>query len=80
MAKSDATKRWPKKRWPHGRVWAIAGPVILSNLSIPLMGAVDTGVVGHLDGAEKLAGVAVGALVVTTLYYLLNFLRMSTTG
>ncbi|MGB0682521.1 MAG: MATE family efflux transporter [Magnetovibrionaceae bacterium] len=54
--------------------------MILSNITVPLTGAVDTGVVGHIDGAENLAGVAVGALIFSTVYFLFGFLRMSTTG
>ncbi len=64
----------------HARVWALAGPIILSNLSTPLVGAVDTAVVGHLPDAAYIGGVAVGAVIFNFLYWGFGFLRMATTG
>ncbi|MEE8306360.1 MAG: MATE family efflux transporter, partial [Gammaproteobacteria bacterium] len=61
-------------------IWAIALPMIISNLSVPLLGLVDTAVVGHLDGPQYLAAVAVGAIIFSFLFMGLNFLRMGTTG
>jgi MATE family multidrug resistance protein len=55
-------------------------PIILSNLSVPLMGAVDTAVMGHLPDAAYIGGVALGALVFTYVYWGFGFLRMATTG
>ena len=54
--------------------------MILANISVPLLGFVDTAVIGHLPEAGYLAGTALGSLVVTVLFWLLGFLRMSTTG
>lgn len=54
--------------------------MILSNLSVPLLGAVDTAVVGHLDSSDPLAGVAVGAAIFSLAFMSMNFLRMGTTG
>ena len=54
--------------------------MILANISVPLLGFVDTAVVGHLSDAGYLAGTALGSLIVTVLFWLLGFLRMSTTG
>lgn len=54
--------------------------MILSNISVPLLGMVDTGVTGHLDDAVYLAAVAVGATIFGFLYSGVNFLRMGTTG
>ncbi len=54
--------------------------MILSNISVPLLGMVDTGVVGHLDSPIYLGAVAVGAMVFSFLYTGTNFLRMGTTG
>ena len=62
------------------RTWSLAGPVILSNISVPLLGAVDTAVVGHLPGPHFLGAVAVGALIFNVIYHGCNFLRMGTTG
>lgn len=64
----------------HRAVWRIAGPMILSNLSIPLLGMVDTAVVGHLPHPQYLGAVAVGTTLFNFLYLGLNFLRMGTTG
>jgi MATE family multidrug resistance protein len=61
-------------------VWRIAAPMILSNVSVPLLGMVDTGVIGHLDDSVYLAAVAVGAAIFGFLYTGVNFLRMGTTG
>ena len=58
----------------------LALPVIFANVTIPLLGLVDTAVVGHLDSPHYLGGVAIGATAVSFLYMLLMFLRMSTTG
>ncbi|MEE8352582.1 MAG: MATE family efflux transporter [Rhodospirillales bacterium] len=62
------------------KTWALAGPVILSNISVPLLGAVDTAVVGQLPGPHYLGAVAVGALIFSVIYGGFNFLRMGTTG
>ena len=61
-------------------VWRIAAPMILSNVSVPLLGMVDTGVTGHLGDAVYLGAVAVGSTIFGFLYGGLNFLRMGTTG
>jgi MATE family multidrug resistance protein len=54
--------------------------MIVSNITIPLLGAVDTAVIGHLPAPHFLGAVAVGALIFNTLYFGCNFLRMGTTG
>jgi len=54
--------------------------MILSNISVPLLGMVDTGVTGHLDDAVYLGAVAIGATIFGFLYSGVNFLRMGTTG
>ena len=64
----------------HRRVWRLAWPMVVSNLSVPLLGAVDTAVIGHLPEPHFLGAVAVGALIFNTLYFGCNFLRMGTTG
>jgi MATE family multidrug resistance protein len=61
-------------------VWRIAAPMILSNISVPLLGMVDTGVTGHLDSPVYLGAVAIGATIFGFLYTGMNFLRMGTTG
>ncbi|MGE4112114.1 MAG: MATE family efflux transporter [Burkholderiales bacterium] len=64
----------------HRQVWAMAGPIILANISVPLLGAVDTAVVGHLPEAYYIGAVAIGAMLFNFIYHLFNCLRMGTTG
>ncbi len=64
----------------RGEVLQIATPLILSNLSVPLLGMVDTAVVGHMGEAHFLGAVAVAATLFSLLFLALNFLRMVTTG
>ncbi len=54
--------------------------MVLSAISTPLLGIVDTAVVGHMDSPVYLGAVAIGATIFTTLFMSLNFLRMGTTG
>jgi MATE family multidrug resistance protein len=65
---------------PHRQVWAMAGPLIFANISVPLLGAVDTAVVGHLPQPHYIGGVAIGAMLFTYIFHLFNCLRMGTTG
>ncbi len=58
----------------------MAGPIILANISVPLLGAVDTAVVGHLSEAYYIGAVAIGAMLFNFIYHLFNCLRMGTTG
>jgi MATE family multidrug resistance protein len=69
----------PEGGW-NARVLKLAGPIVLSNLSVPLLSAVDTAVMGHLPDAAYLGGVAIGALIFNFLYWGFGFLRMGTTG
>ena len=62
------------------QVLALALPMLLSNLTVPLLGLVDTWVIGHLDSPTLLGGVAVGATLINLTWWVLGFLRMSTTG
>jgi len=54
--------------------------MILSNITVPLLGLVDTVVVGHLSDAYYLGAVSVGAMIITFVYSMALFLRMATTG
>lgn len=78
--RGSGLNRHNASRYGHGDVWRIAGPLILSNISVPLLGAADTAVLGHLDDPRFLGGLAVGATIFGFLYMALNFLRMGTTG
>ncbi|MEM7081480.1 MAG: MATE family efflux transporter [Pseudomonadota bacterium] len=64
----------------HRAVWRIALPLVLSNITVPLLGLVDTFVVGHLPSPDYLGAVAVGATIFSVLFLGMNFLRMGTTG
>ncbi|RLQ22097.1 MATE family efflux transporter [Seongchinamella sediminis] len=62
------------------KIWGIAWPAILSNISIPLLGLVDSAILGHLGTSSYLGAVAVGAALLSFLYWGFSFLRMGTTG
>jgi multidrug resistance protein, MATE family len=64
----------------HRRIWLIAGPMILSNLTVPILGLVDTAILGHLNYAHYLGAVALGAIIFDLLFWAFGFLRMGTTG
>ena len=64
----------------HKKVWYIAGPMILSNLTVPLLGIVDTAVVGHLDDPYHMGAVSIGAAIFGIVFWGFGFLRMGTTG
>lgn len=64
----------------HGRVLAVALPIVLSNATVPILGIVDTGVVGQLGQAAPIGAVGIGAIILTALYWIFGFLRMGTTG
>jgi len=66
--------------YSHGAVWRIAAPMIISSVTVPLLGMVDTAVMGHLSEPYYLGAVAAGATIFSVLFMGLNFLRMGTTG
>ena len=64
----------------HRQILRLAIPMIIANISTPLLGLVDTAVMGHLDTPDYLAGVALGGLIFSFIYWGFSFLRMGTTG
>ncbi len=77
----ELIKRLFSEDWDwHKKVLNLAWPVVISNASIPLAGAVDTAVVGHLPDPVYIGSVALGSLIFTTMYWVVGFLRMGTTG
>ena len=62
------------------RILHLAWPIMLSNITVPLLGLVDTAVLGHLSEVSYLGGVALGGQVVTLLLWSFGFLRMGTTS
>ena len=64
----------------HRRVLGIALPIVLSNATIPILGAVDTAVVGQLGLAAPIGAVGLGSVILASIYWIFSFLRMGTTG
>ena len=64
----------------HAEVLSIALPITLSNATVPLIGFVDTAVIGQLGEPHLMGAVAVGAVIFNMLYWTFSFLRMGTTG
>ncbi len=69
-----------KSEITHGRILKIALPMVVSNATIPILGAVDTGVIGQIGDQILLAAVGIGAITISTIYWVFGFLRMGTTG
>ena len=64
----------------YSRIVKIAIPIALSNITIPLLGLVDTAVIGRLGEATPLAAVSLGSIIISFIYWSFGFLRMGTTG
>jgi MATE family multidrug resistance protein len=64
----------------HRRVLHIAVPVVLSNATVPILGAVDTAVVGQMGLAAPIGAVGIGAIILSAVYWIFGFLRMGTAG
>ncbi|WP_017463607.1 MATE family efflux transporter [Dyella ginsengisoli] len=69
-----------RDRPTHRKVWALAAPMIASNLTVPLVALVDSTVAGHLAHAGQLGAVAVGSAVYGLPIWIFGFLRMGTIG
>jgi len=76
---STSTPASSTAQW-HLRVWWLAAPIILSNVTVPLVGAVDTAVTGHMDTPEPIAAVALGASIFSLIFWTFGFLKMGTSG
>ena len=70
----------PREAITHRSILAIAVPIMISNLSTPLLGVVDTGVIGQTPDASLIGAVALGALIFNFVFWAFGFLRMGTTG
>ena len=62
------------------RVFTLAYPIILANISIPVLSVTDTAVIGHLGALDVLAGISMGAVLIGSIYWFFGFLRMGVTG
>lgn len=70
----------PARPITHRRVLSIAIPIVLANATVPILGLVDTGVVGQLGLAAPIGAVGIGAVILSAIYWVFGFLRMGTTG
>jgi len=77
---ADSTRRSWQDQASWRYIWAISWPIFLANITIPLVGAADTAMMGRLDNASFVGGVALGSLVFNFIYSGFGFLRMATTG
>jgi len=57
----------------HKRILYIAVPVVLSNATVPILGAVDTAVVGQLGQAVPIGAVGIGAIIITSIFWLFTY-------
>ena len=64
--------------WRH--IWRLAWPIIISNLTVPLVGAVDVAMMGRIDNPAFIGGVGLGMMLFNSIYFRMGFLRMGTTG
>ena len=55
-------------------------PIFFSNLGVPLVGLVDTGLMGHLSSEKYLAAVSIGSSIIAMVFWSFGFLRMATVG
>ena len=64
----------------HKRILKLTLPAIISNISVPLLGVVDSTIVGHMGSSVFIGTVALGTTIFNMMYWLMGFLRMGTTG
>ena len=62
------------------QILKIAVPAIVTNITVPLLGLVDTAIVGHMGDATYIGAIAVGSMVFNLVYWVFGFLRMGTSG
>ena len=62
------------------KILHIALPAIVTNITVPLLGLVDTAIVGHMGEAAYMAAIAVGSMIFNLVYWVFGFLRMGTSG
>ncbi len=70
----------PERIKVRRQVWGIAVPVMLANLTIPLVGLVDTAVMGHFDQSYYIGAVAMGSFMFSLMTIAFGFQRMAVTG
>ncbi|MCL7746634.1 MATE family efflux transporter [Halalkalibacter alkaliphilus] len=80
LATSSSLELKKTQTFTHREYLVLAVPLIISGISTPILGAVDTAVIGQIPDPAALGGVAIGAVIFNTMYWLLGFLRVSTSG
>ena len=79
-AEGEVAQEDARAQITHGRVLHIAIPIVISNATVPILGAVDTGVVGQMGLAAPIGAVGLGAIILSAFYWAFGFLRMGTVG
>ena len=72
--------RQPMSKGLNKEILRLAIPSILANITIPLVGLVDTAIVGHISDASAIGGIAIGTMLFDLLYWNFGFLRVGTSG
>lgn len=62
------------------QIMKLAFPSILANMTVPLVGLVDTAIMGHIGSAAAIGGIAIGSMLFDLLYWNFGFLRVGTSG
>ncbi len=75
-----ATLCFKGSRGDYRHIWLLSWPIMLSNISQPLLGLVDIAVIGHLPDSRFLAAVAIATTIFSFVYWSFGFLKMGTTG
>ena len=70
----------PERKAVRRQVWRMALPVMLANITIPLVGLVDTAVMGHFDSPHYIGAVAMGSFMFSLMTIAFGFQRMAVTG
>lgn len=76
----NGTASYTDKRMMRQRIFRLAIPNIISNITVPLLSLVDVGLAGHLESDHAIGAVAIASGSLNTIYWLFGFLRMGTTG
>ncbi len=62
------------------KILNLAIPNIITNITVPLLGMVDTAIAGHLESELYIGAIAIGAIIFNFIYWNFSFLRMGTSG
>lgn len=62
------------------KIFRLAIPNIITNITVPLLGMIDIAVAGRLGSVVYIGAIALGANIFNMIYWNFGFLRMSTSG